>query len=441
MFQNLASVTADALNIAINRNIMMSQDDRMSAQTFSPHYEDNSSIDDGLLTLPIPTEGRSVFMRNEGNTAWVSTVLSDGDSTLRSELASQSSGAPGTSLVGHYNSVAGSSTLQSFLDTYMLPVDDTSDIVQNPVDNTKTGRIDVSGLGTGERGIIYVSSTANNFPKTGDIRWNPYDNTPNSGEILVQDGTIGNASSNGTIRANADTESLFTLIWDNAADDLCPIFNSSGTKVARGASASADYANDRQIHIGNFIGRTPTVLGTPIYYTDFTANAANDTCTPTNYWTTLGGNLESGDPITFTTTGTLPAPLATATTYYFVDNSGTSANTFKVATTLANAIAETPTVVNITDTGTGTHTVNKTFGTTLNVGGFTGKDARSESWGNIAPHGHELLVFDAGAFNSPGSFGGYVSKAGTLAESSDTGDGDAYNLYQPTMGMYAFIKL
>jgi hypothetical protein len=54
-----------------------------------------------------------------------------------------------------------------------------------------------------------------------------------------------------------------------------------------------------------------------------------------------------------TTSGTLPAGLATATDYYAIRLSNT---TFKLATSYANSIAGT--AINITSTGSGTHTVN-----------------------------------------------------------------------------------
>jgi hypothetical protein len=79
----------------------------------------------------------------------------------------------------------------------------------------------------------------------------------------------------------------------------------------------------------------------------FTAVAATDVCTLT------GGQLGTGALIRFTTTGTLPAGLALLTDYYAIR---VTDNTFKVATSLANA--EAGTAVDITDTGTGTHTVS-----------------------------------------------------------------------------------
>lgn len=79
----------------------------------------------------------------------------------------------------------------------------------------------------------------------------------------------------------------------------------------------------------------------------FTAVAATDICTTPlpHYWTT-------GTVVRCTTTTTLPAGLSGATSYYVIRDGET---TFKLASSLANALAGT--AVNITDTGTGTHTV------------------------------------------------------------------------------------
>jgi hypothetical protein len=62
----------------------------------------------------------------------------------------------------------------------------------------------------------------------------------------------------------------------------------------------------------------------------------------------------TGTQVRFTTTDTLPAPLAAATTYYLI-NTGDNA-TFKVATTLQNALVGT--AIDLTSAGAGTHTAN-----------------------------------------------------------------------------------
>lgn len=80
----------------------------------------------------------------------------------------------------------------------------------------------------------------------------------------------------------------------------------------------------------------------------FTVVAGTDVGTAASTILTL-----TGTEVTFSSTTTLPAGLAASTTYYLIYQSAT---TFKVASSLANAYAGT--AIDITDTGTGTHTVN-----------------------------------------------------------------------------------
>jgi len=91
----------------------------------------------------------------------------------------------------------------------------------------------------------------------------------------------------------------------------------------------------------NTLGRSAT----------FTADAGTDIMTYTSV-TSLPSNLLTGTRVRVSSSTTLPAPLAAATDYYLirVDN-----DTYKLATTYANAIAGTQ--INITDAGTGTHTM------------------------------------------------------------------------------------
>lgn len=83
----------------------------------------------------------------------------------------------------------------------------------------------------------------------------------------------------------------------------------------------------------------------------FTADAGTDVCTYTST-VNIPSNLLTGTRVRLTTTTTLPAGLATATDYYLIRVSNT---TFKLATSYANSIAGT--AINITDAGTGTHTI------------------------------------------------------------------------------------
>ena len=85
----------------------------------------------------------------------------------------------------------------------------------------------------------------------------------------------------------------------------------------------------------------------------FTADAGTDIITMTST-ANIPSNILTGTRVRLTTTTTLPGGLATATDYYVIK---VTDSTFKLATSYANAIAGT--AINITDAGTGTHTMSR----------------------------------------------------------------------------------
>ena len=74
---------------------------------------------------------------------------------------------------------------------------------------------------------------------------------------LILDGsTIGDASSGSTARANADTQTLFTLLWNSIANTELIIQTSGGSPTTRGASASADFAAHKRMPLPDMRGYT-----------------------------------------------------------------------------------------------------------------------------------------------------------------------------------------
>jgi hypothetical protein len=90
-----------------------------------------------------------------------------------------------------------------------------------------------------------------------------------------------------------------------------------------------------------------TLTNTLTALTTFTANPGTDVVTHSS------GNLLNLSSVQLTTTTTLPAGLAAATNYFVIRLTDT---TCKLATSYANAVAGT--AIDITDAGTGTHTIN-----------------------------------------------------------------------------------
>ncbi len=96
----------------------------------------------------------------------------------------------------------------------------------------------------------------------------------------------------------------------------------------------------------------------------FTADAASDVCTAAG---SLSADNFGGTAVYFTTTGTLPAGLTTGKVYFLIYQSAT---TFKVAVQAngyKNSVGSAAgTAINITDAGTGTHTVTAVAVGTIN---------------------------------------------------------------------------
>lgn len=85
-----------------------------------------------------------------------------------------------------------------------------------------------------------IAALTNPIP-TGIVSAYAFTTAP-SGWVMVSNKTIGDASSNATNRANADTWLLFKGLWESFTDAECPIYTSAGALSTRGASAAADYA-------------------------------------------------------------------------------------------------------------------------------------------------------------------------------------------------------
>lgn len=130
------------------------------------------------------------------------------------------------------------------------------------------------GADTATSGKVYVSDGAgsgawttasdiitNTAFTTGDLK-PTHKATADTGWIIWSDGTIGDASSAASIRANADTSDLFSLYWTNYSNPFCPVYTSAGVASTRGASAAADYAAHKRIAVPVGAGRVLGIAGT-----------------------------------------------------------------------------------------------------------------------------------------------------------------------------------
>lgn len=163
---------------------------------------------------------------------------------------------------------------------------------------------------------------------------------------------IGNTGTNLTFQQLTDTTTNATGIQHggNVSPDYKHIVNASAFSAAATTMPSILMLVDL---LGFYRVTTTTTItaqsltNTMATFSTFTADAGTDVLTHTNI------NLFPYTRVRLTTTTTLPAGLATATDYYVIKVTDL---TCKLATSYANAVAGT--AIDVTDAGTGTHTIN-----------------------------------------------------------------------------------
>jgi microcystin-dependent protein len=89
---------------------------------------------------------------------------------------------------------------------------------------------------------------------TGDVKLT-FKSTADGGWVMMNDGTIGDASSGGTTRAGADCHALFILFWDSIPDIYCPVVG------GRGSSSASDWSAHKAITLPRALGRALAIAG------------------------------------------------------------------------------------------------------------------------------------------------------------------------------------
>jgi microcystin-dependent protein len=127
--------------------------------------------------------------------------------------------------------------------------------------NTTNSTGNVSEVPLGALGISLLAATtvadliAAGVPifSTGDVKLT-IKTVADTGWIMCNDQTIGNVSSGATY-ANANAQSLFTLLWNNVSNTYAPVTG------GRGANAAADWAAQKPIQLTAMMGRALGVGG------------------------------------------------------------------------------------------------------------------------------------------------------------------------------------
>jgi microcystin-dependent protein len=155
-------------------------------------------------------------------------------------------------------------------------------------------------------------------------------------------------------------------------------------------------------------------------------------------------SLYTGRPVLFTTDGVAPTGLVDNTTYYVIR---LSATTISLASSLANAVAGT--VINITATGSGNHTITSSM-TNNALGAVGGEETHALTIAETPAHTHNhepvtgLYAGGATSNNSQrlsgqgNSGGGVVTDTGPTH--SSTGGSTAHNILNPFLALNYIIK-
>jgi len=134
---------------------------------------------------------------------------------------------------------------------YYLSADSAGELTETPPD-------DAVAVGVAKSATeMFVNLEVGRAPpawSTGDVKLT-MKTVADPGWVMADDGTIGNTGSGATTRANADTEALFTLLWNNVTDDWAPVSD------GRGASAAEDFAAGKTIALTKMLGRALAVAG------------------------------------------------------------------------------------------------------------------------------------------------------------------------------------
>jgi hypothetical protein len=286
-----------------------------------------------------------------------------------------------------------------------------------------------------------------NSPRTGDVKISLagkiFSTTYQSpGYVAMNDGTIGNASSNATARKNIDTWPLYRLLWDTfsfanigTANTLAQLFDSTGAPVAYGVTAIADFNANKAISLTKQLGRTligtvPTNLAVPSTLTNV-YTASNNGGNILLSLTTPNPTIYVGMPIVFTNVGgTLPGNITNGVFYV---STIVSTSQFWISTTYANALARV--LVPFTSAGTAVNTVNFSV-----EGAPIGEYAHTQSIAELAAHQHTTSPnFSVTNASAGGGVNAATAAAGT--PTGITGSSQPFNVVQPSTYLNMFIKL
>ena len=246
-----------------------------------------------------------------------------------------------------------------------------------------------------------------------------------SGYLAAAGGTIGDASSSASLRANADMETLFAILWAvGNANGTLSIFTSAGAASTYGANAAADFAAHKRIAVPNLCDMVTPGSGT--FVKVWTVSAVDS---GTNLLTVPSNSmLQTGQVVVYNNSGgSAPGGLTSGNTYYIYRADATHVGLFANAVDVNSGGGP----IDLSTNGSGTHTLTQTL-TARNVGDQTGEETHMITVADLPPLSTNDIEFSLGG----GATKRYVGTNGSVtAGSSKTRLTSTDLLAQPVLNM------
>jgi microcystin-dependent protein len=171
-------------------------------------------------------------------------------SDIASELTNSVAKDGQTTMTGQLKAASGTSSLPGI--TFGSDTDSGFYRKASDTIGISAGGAEVATLGTSG----FVDSNSNTIVgiPSGAMQMYVGTSAP-TGWVRANGRTIGDGSSGGTERANADTSTLFSVLWSAYANAQLAIEDSSGVASTRGADAATDYAAHKRLPLPDLRGR------------------------------------------------------------------------------------------------------------------------------------------------------------------------------------------
>ena len=249
------------------------------------------------------------------------------------------------------------------------------------------------------------------------------------------DSNIVHVASTATLPTGLSANTVYYVISSTSSTFKLSL-TSGGAAIDLTTTGSGTHSVYDEFQVPDFRSVLPMGAGTGSLTFNF---ATTDINTGTEVITVPSNTtLYTGQPIVYTTSGTVAGDLVASTTYYAIR---LSATTISIADSLALALAGT--AHNLTGTGSGTHTFTVNL-TARSVGDRGGNENHSHIAAENAPHTHSATIPTAGDQAGAGSsIPNDVDNTPTQSVGITTasqGSGTAFSLINPFLSMNYIIK-